>query len=111
MEFGFIYMLLLQQLCATLLDQMCGVQMHFPLLLELYQLLSQLAAPGWPKQIVYNCIAFLLQALANNRRDGCLQALQRQSAQSTSLSYAISTTLLCSCITYSVRVDKCVTTC
>lgn len=40
-----IHMLLLQQLCTTLLDQVCGVQMHLALLFKAYYFLFQLGTP------------------------------------------------------------------
>lgn len=81
LELRLIHMLLLQQLCSTLLDQMGGVQTHFALLLEPYQLLFQLATPDWSKNIVNDCVTLLLQASAHNWGYGSLEALQRYSAQ------------------------------
>lgn len=75
-----IHMLLLQELCATLLDQVRGVQVHLALLFEIDQFLFQLGIPLQSENIVYNCISMLLQPLANSWRYGCLKAFQRYSA-------------------------------
>ena len=106
-----VHMLLLQQLCATLLDQMRGVQMHFALLSETYEFLFQLGIPGQPKNIVYNCISLLLQGLANSWRYGCLKAFQRYSAHLHIFWRSKSAIWLCFLITYSARLDKCTTGC
>ena len=75
-----VHMLLLQQLCASLLDQVRAVLMHFALLFQAYKFLSQLDIPGQSENIVYNCISLLLQTLADSWRYGCLKAFQRYSA-------------------------------
>lgn len=75
-----IHMLLLQQLCATLLDQVCGVQVHFALLFKAYYFLFQLAAPGGAEDVVYNHVSLLLQTLANSWGYGRLKAFQGYSA-------------------------------
>ena len=72
-----IHMLLLQQLCDSLLDQVRGVQMQFALLFEAYEFLFQLGIPDQSENIVYDCISLLLQTLANSWRYGCLKAFQR----------------------------------
>ena len=52
-----IHMLLLQQFCSSLLDQVSGVEVHSAMLLEPDELISQLVAPLTTKNVVYDGIA------------------------------------------------------
>lgn len=56
-------MLLLQQLCASLLDQVSGVEVHLALLLEPSELIFQPLTPIAPENIVYHRIPLHARAI------------------------------------------------